>query len=116
MAPTADPSFQIFHFPQLTMNSSDNPGPGNDGIQPWIDPDLEARIVAAVVGEASDFEMAELDRMLEAKPELAVFKRRIEAVHGLVGESYAQPQRWCMMMISGVSPPSAGSACWQPWA
>ncbi|MEZ5324728.1 MAG: von Willebrand factor type A domain-containing protein [Verrucomicrobiales bacterium] len=72
------------------MNSSDNPGQGDDGIQPWIDPDLEARIVASVVGEASDFERAELDRMLEAKPELAVFKRRIEAVHGLVGESYAR--------------------------
>ncbi|MCB1098237.1 MAG: von Willebrand factor type A domain-containing protein [Verrucomicrobiae bacterium] len=72
------------------MNSSDNPGQGDDGIQSWIDPDLEARIVASVVGEASDFERAELDRMLEANPELAVFKRRIEAVHGLVGESYAR--------------------------
>lgn len=76
------------------MNSSDQPGPGNgnDGIHPWIDPDLEARIVAAVVGEASDFEKAELDRMLEKEPELAVFKRRIEAVHGLVGESFSQPE------------------------
>jgi secreted protein with Ig-like and vWFA domain len=53
-------------------------------LQTWIDPELEARIVAWVLGEASEFEAAELSRILAEKPELGIFKRRIEAVHGLV--------------------------------
>src|SRR5205085_1071671 len=53
----------------------------------WIDPELEARVVAWVAGEASPFEIAELERLVAEKPELAIFKRRIEAVHGLVGEA-----------------------------
>ncbi len=60
----------------------------NEGnLHPWIDPELEARIVALVLGEASDFEREELERLIEAQPELAVFKKRIEAVHGLLGEA-----------------------------
>jgi secreted protein with Ig-like and vWFA domain len=47
--------------------------------------DLEARVVAAVLGEASAFETAELERLVSANPKLSVFKRRIEAVHGLIG-------------------------------
>jgi len=53
-------------------------------LQTWIDPELEARVVAWVLGEASEFEAAELARIIAEKPELAIFKRRIEAVHGLV--------------------------------
>lgn len=53
-------------------------------LQTWIDPELEARVVAWVVGEASEFEAAELARIVAEKPELAIFKRRIEVVHGLV--------------------------------
>src|ERR1041384_4243078 len=53
----------------------------------WIEPELEARIVAWVAGEASPFEVAELERLVAEKPELAIFKRRIEAVHGLVGRA-----------------------------
>jgi len=53
-------------------------------LQTWIDPELEARVVAWVLGEASDFEAAELARIVAGKPELQIFKRRIEAVHGLV--------------------------------
>jgi secreted protein with Ig-like and vWFA domain len=52
-----------------------------------IDPELEARIVAWVLGEASPFEAAELHRRVAADPALAIFKRRIEAVHGLIGEA-----------------------------
>jgi Ca-activated chloride channel family protein len=63
------------------MNHDDN----NPDLQTFIDPELEARLVAAVLGEASAFEAAELDRLAAEKPELAIFKRRIEAVHGLVG-------------------------------
>ncbi|HEY4247749.1 MAG TPA: von Willebrand factor type A domain-containing protein [Lacunisphaera sp.] len=56
-------------------------------LQPHLDPELEARIVAWVAGEASAFEIAELTRLIGEKPELGIFKRRIEAVHGLVGEA-----------------------------
>ena len=44
---------------------------------------LEARVVACVLGEASEFEVAELERITEEQPELLLFKRRIEAVQGL---------------------------------
>jgi autotransporter-associated beta strand protein len=54
-------------------------------LQSWIEPELEARVVAWVLGEASDFEAAELERIIAEKPELGIFKRRMEAVHGLVG-------------------------------
>jgi Ca-activated chloride channel homolog len=54
-------------------------------------PDLEARIVAWVLGEASPFEIAELERRVAEDPALAVFKRRMEAVHGLVGEAARAP-------------------------
>ncbi|HUR59405.1 MAG TPA: von Willebrand factor type A domain-containing protein, partial [Opitutaceae bacterium] len=62
----------------------------------WIDPELEARVVAWVAGEASAFEIAELERLIAEKPELGIFKRRIEAVQGLVGEAVrpdAEPLR-----------------------
>ena len=58
-----------------------------DNLQPWIDPELEARIVALVLGEASDFEREELERQMSGSPELAVFKQRIEAIHGLLGNT-----------------------------
>ena len=54
-------------------------------LQALIEPELEARLVAWVLGEASAFEAAEMERQIAEKPELAIFKRRIEAVHGLVG-------------------------------
>ncbi len=58
--------------------------PKDPELQTWIDPELEARVVAWVLGEASEFETAELNRIIAEKPELGIFKRRIEAVHGLV--------------------------------
>jgi hypothetical protein len=51
------------------------------------DDQLEERIAAWVLGEASAFEIAALQAAITARPELAVFKRRIEAVHGLVAEA-----------------------------
>ena len=56
-------------------------------MQAWIEPELEARVVAWVSGEASAFEAAELERLTAEKPELAIFKRRLEAVRGLVAEA-----------------------------
>ena len=43
---------------------------------PWTDPELEARIVALVLGEASDFEREELNRLIEERPELAALVPR----------------------------------------
>ena len=51
---------------------------------PSIDPQLEARIVALVLGEAADFERDELNRLMDVRPELAAFKAHIESVHGLL--------------------------------
>ena len=51
------------------------------------DEPVEARIVSWVLGEASAFEVAELERLCEERPELMVFKRRMAAVHGLVTEA-----------------------------
>jgi secreted protein with Ig-like and vWFA domain len=64
----------------------------NSEMRAWIEPELEARVVAWVAGEASAFEVAELERLLVEKPELAIFKRRIEAVQGLVAEA-VRPDR-----------------------
>jgi hypothetical protein len=55
-------------------------------LHPWIEPELEARITALVLGEASDFEREELERLIEEKAELAMFRKRMEAVHGLLRE------------------------------
>jgi Mg-chelatase subunit ChlD len=59
------------------MNEDDN------NLHAWIEPELEARVVAWVLGEASAFEVAELERMAAAEPELAAFKQRIETTHRL---------------------------------
>lgn len=50
---------------------------------------LEARIVSWVLGEASAFEAAELERLCEERPELLVFRRRMRDLHGLLTESEA---------------------------
>ncbi|MFZ9938082.1 MAG: YfbK domain-containing protein [Luteolibacter sp.] len=66
---------------------------------------IEARIVAWVLGEASAFEAAELDRLCEERPELMVFKRRIAALNGMLAEAEnAKPdQAWRL-------PPEKGNA------
>jgi len=51
---------------------------------------LEARIVAWVLGESSPFEAEELKRLCAERPELEIFRRRIDAVHGLLRESEKQ--------------------------
>jgi capsular polysaccharide biosynthesis protein len=51
------------------------------------DEPVEARIVSWVLGEASAFEAAELERLCEERPELMVFKRRMLALHGLLAEA-----------------------------
>lgn len=66
---------------------------------PNIDPELEARIVALVLGEASDFEREELDRLIASRPELADFQFEMQRVHGLLntvgsGEFEAPQEDW----------------------
>lgn len=51
-----------------------------------IEPELEARIVALVLGEASDFETDELNRLIAERPELAAFKLQMEQIHGSLKE------------------------------
>jgi tetratricopeptide (TPR) repeat protein len=53
------------------------------------DEPVEARIVAWVLGEASAFEAAELERLCDERPELLVFRRRMRALHGLLTEAEA---------------------------
>jgi Mg-chelatase subunit ChlD len=64
-----------------------------------IDPELEARIVALILGEASDFERDELRRLCDERPELASFEEEVRRVHGLLaeiggGESAAPDEEW----------------------
>ena len=53
---------------------------------PATDVELEARIVALVLGEASDFERDEIERLIQQRPELAALKKQIQLVHGLMQE------------------------------
>lgn len=57
----------------------------NDRTSAGLTPELEVRMVAWLLGEATPAEAAELARLAEENPALAEFKRRIEVVHGLVG-------------------------------
>lgn len=66
---------------------------------PEIDPELEARIVALVMGEASDFESEQLNRLIELRPKLAAFKLQMQRMHGLLqdvgtGEFSAPAEDW----------------------
>lgn len=51
--------------------------------------EVEARIVAWIAGEASASERAELEGLAAAKPELAAFRRRVEAMQRLAAEAVA---------------------------
>jgi Mg-chelatase subunit ChlD len=53
---------------------------------------LEERIVAWVLGEASTFEVGILRDLIATRPDLAEFKRRIEATHSLVAEAAARDE------------------------
>ena len=58
------------------MSDDSLPPPGN--LEPGSDPDLEARLVAMMLGEASAFEVEALERLMEQGPELRALKRRGE--------------------------------------
>jgi len=65
---------------------------------PAHDAPIEARIVSWVLGEASAFEAAELERLCEERPELLIFRRRMRALHGLLteAESAAPDLTWAL--------------------
>ncbi|EMI43386.1 vWA domain-containing protein [Rhodopirellula sp. SWK7] len=67
---------------------------------PPIDPELEARIVAFVLGEASDFEREQLVSLIEERPELKAFRNEMELLHGLMHGAASQE-------------PDPGGADWQ---
>lgn len=58
----------------------------NMGLEPVGDEALEARIVAWVLGEASPFEAAELEKLCEQDPEAGLFLRRLRVLDGLIRE------------------------------
>ncbi len=62
----------------------------NDDLQSYIEPELEARIVALVLGEASAFEEGELEKLIAERSELQAYRERIEKVHGVVGEAHRE--------------------------
>src|SRR5580658_7804477 len=51
--------------------------------------EMEARIVAWISGEASASESAELEGLAASRPELAAFRRRVEAMQRLAAEAVA---------------------------
>ena len=53
-------------------------------LRPWIEPELEARIVALVLGEASDFEREQLESLIAEDADLAAYRERIAGVHGQI--------------------------------
>ena len=56
----------------------------NDDLQTYIEPELEARIVALVLGESSAFEAEELERLMTEKPELKAYWAGLEKIHVVV--------------------------------
>ena len=66
---------------------------GNSG-----DEAVETRIVAWVLGESSALESADLERLCKARPELPIFRRRIDALHqSLIQiESTAAEPAWAL--------------------
>jgi Mg-chelatase subunit ChlD len=59
---------------------------GNEALHPWIEPELEARLTALVLGEASDFERDELERLIAERPELGLYRKRLEVMHQMLHE------------------------------
>ena len=60
--------------------------PSSDALHPYIEPELEVRLTALVLGEASDFEREELERLIQDRPEVAMLHRRLRALHGMLHE------------------------------
>ncbi|MCG8603333.1 MAG: hypothetical protein MI807_24530, partial [Verrucomicrobiales bacterium] len=71
----------------------------DEELHSYIEPELEARIVALVVGESSDFETEELERLIAEKPELEMFRTRMKTLHRMLrqvgaGEKVEDESEW----------------------
>ena len=64
----------------------------DDKIEAWNDPEVEARIIAMVIGEASDFEKAELQRLMQEDPALQRFHDEMLALHENIALASAPDQ------------------------
>ncbi|SHI79849.1 Tetratricopeptide repeat-containing protein [Rubritalea squalenifaciens DSM 18772] len=64
----------------------------DDKIEAWNDPEVEARIIAMVMGEASDFEQAELQRLMQEDPALQRFHDEMLALHENIALASAPDQ------------------------
>ena len=60
----------------------------NEYLQSYIEPELEARICALVLGEASAFEAGEIERLMTERPELKSYQVGLEKIHELLGEAH----------------------------
>ena len=49
--------------------------------------ELEVRIVAFLLGEASDFEREEIERLIEERSDVREFKNQMQEMHGLLGHA-----------------------------
>ncbi len=56
----------------------------NEENRDTIDPQLEARLVALVLGEASDFERDELERLMMERPDVKAYCEEVRALSGLL--------------------------------
>ncbi len=57
----------------------------------YLEPELEARVVALVMGESSAFEAEELGRLMEDRPEVAAFFERMSGLDGMAREAVCPP-------------------------
>jgi len=65
----------------------------NEKLEPWNDPKVEALVVAAILGEASDFEMAEVERLCQEHPEMALFFERMRNLHRYLDEIHDREEK-----------------------
>ena len=47
-----------------------------------VDPEIDMRLTAMVLGEASDFEKAQLHELMSQRPELASWYKQLQHLHG----------------------------------
>lgn len=57
-----------------------------------IDPEIDVRLTALVLGEASDFEAAQLQQLMSQRPELAAWYAQLQRLHGVLNE-------WAMLEL-----------------
>ena len=61
-----------------------NNGYSNEPLETWIDPNLEVRILSMILGEASEFEQAELQKEILENSEIKAFYQRMLEIHELL--------------------------------